>query len=229
MATMSQSASVASRDWRDKLRGGGPLGLAALLVILLGAAVGPLVSAPLILLWAWLARLPWRELGFVRPKSWAATVSLAVVGGALFKLALKALVMPLLGADPVNRAFHFLAHNPAALPGMLFAVIVSAGFGEEMFFRAYLFERLGKLLGGSAVAKAAIIVFTAALFGVVHLPVQGLDGAVQATIVGLVLGTFYAASGRIVPVMIAHASFDLAALAIIYFDVESKVAHALLR
>jgi hypothetical protein len=34
--------------------------------------------------------------------------------------------MPLLGGDPINRAYHFLAHNSVALPGLLLLVVVNA-------------------------------------------------------------------------------------------------------
>jgi hypothetical protein len=67
--------------------------------------------------------------------------------------------MPLLGADPVNATYHYLAGNPAALPGMLFSVVIGAGFGEETLFRGYLFERLRKLLDPSVWAKTAIVLF----------------------------------------------------------------------
>jgi hypothetical protein len=104
-------------------------------------------------------------------------------------------------------------------------MIVGAGFGEETVFRGYMFERLGKLFGHGAWAKTLIVLLTAGWFGAVHLPVQGLAGAEQATIVGLVFGTIFAVTGRIWLLMFAHAAFDLTALAIIYWNLESKVAH----
>ena len=107
---------------------------------------------------------------------------------------------------------------------MLFAVIVGAGFGEETLFRGYLFERLGKLLGSNAVAKTAIVLLTSAWFGVVHYPDQGVAGVQQATIVGLVFGTIFARTGRLPLLMVAHAAFDLTAVAIIYWDLERTVA-----
>jgi membrane protease YdiL (CAAX protease family) len=79
----------------------------------------------------------------------------------------------------MNRAYHSLAGNRAALAGMLFAVIVGAG----------------------------------------------LAGAQQATITGLVFGTIFAATGRLWMLMCAHAAFDLVALALIYWNLESDVAH----
>ena len=219
------SQLVAGHDWRDKLRGGGPLGILAILVVLAGGAVNPMIGAPLAVLWVWLSRTPWRAIGYVRPKSWAVAVPGAIIAGAFFKLLMKSVVMPLLGAPAVNAAFHYLAHNPPAAIEMIFVMVISAGWGEETFFRGYLFERLGKLFGSSAAAKAAIVVLTAVVFGAGHYFQQGVPGAVHATIVGLAFGTFFAVTGSLVPVMIAHAAFDLAALFIIYYDLESTVAH----
>lgn len=182
------------------------------------------LSAILVLVWARLSGTPWRELGYVRPQSWVGTVAIGIVFGAALKLVMKAIVMPLLGAPPVNEAFHFLAGNTAALPGMLFLIIVGAGFGEETVFRGYLFERFGKLFGDSVWARTLIVLLTSAWFGIIHYPVQGLAGAEQATIVGLVFGTIFAVRREIFLLMIAHVSFDLTALAIIYWDVETAVA-----
>jgi membrane protease YdiL (CAAX protease family) len=54
---------------------------------------------------------------------------------------MKAIVMPLFGAPAINPAYHFLAGNTAAIPWMLYAVILGAGFGEETIFRGWMFER----------------------------------------------------------------------------------------
>ena len=161
----------------------------------------------------------------MRPKSWARTLAVGVAFGVAFKLLMKAIVMPLLGADPINQAYHYLAGNTAALPAILFAVIVGAGFGEETVFRGYLFERLGKLLGPGVAAKIFIVVITAVWFGALHYPVQGLAGAQQATIGGLVFGTIFAVTGQLPMLIVAHAAFDVTAVAIIYWDIESEVAH----
>lgn len=183
------------------------------------------ISGILVLLWAWRSDTPWKEIGYVRPKSWPRTVAIGVALGVVFKLLMKAVVMPLLGADPINQAYHYLAGNTAALPAILFAVIVGAGFGEETVFRGFLFERFGKLFGPSVGATTLIVVITAFWFGALHYPVQGLAGAQQATIVGLVFGAIYAVTRRLPMLMIAHAAFDVTAVASIYWDIESEVAH----
>jgi membrane protease YdiL (CAAX protease family) len=138
---------------------------------------------------------------------------------------MKAIVMPLLGAPPINQAYHWVTGNPAALPGMLYLLIVVAGFGEETLYRGWMFERLGKLLGTSVWAKTSIIVLTSVVFALPHYLDQRMPGVEQALISGLVFGTIFAVTGRIFLLMVAHVAFDLAALALIYWDCEREVAH----
>jgi membrane protease YdiL (CAAX protease family) len=207
------------------LRGFGVPGILAFVVILLGNVVFVPLSALLVLLWTYWSHTPWRQIGFIHPKNWAATLAMGIAFGVAFKFLMKAIVMPLFGADPVNHAYHYLAGNRAAIPFALYALILGAGFGEETVFRGYLFERLGKLFGASIGAKALIVLITSLFFGLVHYTTQGLPGVEQATIVGLVLGTIFAVTAQIWFLMFAHAAFDLTAYAIIYWNLESRVAH----
>jgi membrane protease YdiL (CAAX protease family) len=207
------------------LRGFGPIGILAILIIAAGNMIVAPLSAILVLVWAKWSRTPWREIGYVRPQSWIGGLVVGVVFGIAFKLLMKMLVMPLLGAPPINPAYHYLAGNPSALPGALYAIIIGAGFGEETVFRGYLFERLGKILGSGIRAKTAIVLISAVWFGLAHYPIQGLAGVEQALIVGLVFGTIFAVTGRLWMLICAHAAFDLTALAIIYWNLESAVAH----
>jgi membrane protease YdiL (CAAX protease family) len=207
-----------------RLRGFGPLGLLAILLIVLTSVFKPL-SALLVLLWTWRSHTPWREIGYVRPKSWLGSLAVGLVFGCAFKLVMKVIVMPLLGAPAINPAYHYLVGNRAALPGIMFTMIVGAGFAEETIFRGYLFERLGKLFGTGAGAKVSIVLLTSALFVLGHYSNLGLPGVEQAMITGLVFGTIFAITGRIWMVMCAHAAFDLTAVAIIYWNIEADLAH----
>ena len=208
-----------------QLRGFGLLGIAAILAVLAGNFVLAPLSAVLALLWVYLSRTPWCDIGYVRPNSWITTVTVGIVFGVTLKLVMKAIVMPLLGAPPINQAFHYLAGNRAAIPGALWLMIVVAGFGEETLFRGYMFERLGKLFGSSIAAKTAIVLITSVIFGLLHYPFQRLPGAEQATITGLIFGTIFAITGRIWMLIFAHAAFDLTAYALIYWNLETSVAH----
>jgi membrane protease YdiL (CAAX protease family) len=182
-----------------------------------------------VLAWVQASETPWQDIGFVRPKSWLRTVAIGLLFGALFKLVMKAVVMPLLGAPPVNAPYHYIAGNAAALPYILFAVIIGAGFGEETVFRGFLFERLGKLLGTDWRAKMAIVVITTALFASAHYPDQGTPGVEQAVFAGLVFGGIYARTGELFMLMVAHAAFDVMAVALIYWNLELPVAHLFFR
>jgi uncharacterized protein len=207
------------------LRRFGPPGILAILAILAGNFLFSPLSAILVLVWVWLSRTPWREIGYVRPRSWISSLVVGVVFGIAFKFLMKAIVMPLLGAPPLNGAYHYLAGNTAALPGMILTLIIVAGFGEETVYRGWMFERLGKLLGSSLWARTLAVLVTSALFALPHYQDQGLPGVEQAIFTGTVFGTIFAVTGRIFLPMVLHAAFDLAALAMIYWEFESDVAH----
>jgi membrane protease YdiL (CAAX protease family) len=228
-AGAGNSGSPLTQDrFATELRGFGPLGTFAVLVIAAGQIVAPL-SAVLVLMWTRLSRTPWREIGYVRPKSWIGSIVVGITFGIALKFLMKAIVMPLLGADPINQAYHYLAGNLATLPAAVWTMIVVAGFGEETVFRGYMFERLGKLLGVSLFARIVIVLVTTALFGSLHYFEQGLAGAQQATLTGLTFGTIFAITGRIWMLMCAHAAFDLTAVAMIYWNLESRVAHLIFK
>lgn len=212
-----------------QLRGFGLVGIAALLLILAGTAITPPLGAVLVLVWTWQSATPWREIGYVRPASWIRTTAVGLVFGAAFKLVMKAIVLPLFGAPPINQAYHYLVGNRAAIPAALFTFIVGAGWGEETVYRGYLFERLRKLIGSGVGARTAIVLLTAALFAAVHYFGQGLPGVEQAAITGMVFGAIFAVTERIWTLMVAHAAFDLTAYALIYWNLESDVAHLLFR
>ena len=213
-----------------ELRGFGPLGLVAIAAILLmgNVFVAPMVVLPvgatLIVLWAWRSHTPWRAIGYVRPKSWILTIAVGVAFGVALKLVMKAIVMPLLGADPVNQTYHFLAGNRAILPAAIWGML-NAGFAEETLFRGFMFERLGKLFGRNAWTKTAIVLITTTWFALAHYADQGLAGTEQAAFTGLAFGTIVAVTGSVFLPMVAHAAFDLTALTIIYYDAEVAVAH----
>jgi membrane protease YdiL (CAAX protease family) len=211
------------------LREFGPFGMLAILVIAAGTLVSPLIGAALVLGWALRSHTPWCEIGYSRPRSWIGSAAIGFAFGSGFKLLMKTFVMPLLGAESINPAYHYLVGNAAALPGMVFAMIFVAGFGEETVFRGYLFERLGKLLGTGAMANLAILLLSTGVFALRHFPDQGFAGVQQAVFTGLGFGTIFAVTGRIWMLICAHAAFDLTALAIIYLNLESDLAHLVFR
>lgn len=218
-----------SDRFATELRGFGPIGILAILAIIfsgnvfVGKWLVPL-GAILVLLWVRWSHTPWREIGYVRPKSWIGSLVIGIFLGIALKIFMKAIVMPIFDADPINQAYHYLVGNNAMLPVAIWAMLM-AGFGEETVFRGWMFERLGKLFGSGWRAKTLIVAITSILFGLSHYAIQGLAGVEQATIFGIIFGSIFAITGRIFMLMVAHAVFDLTALAIIYWDLEYEVAH----
>jgi hypothetical protein len=189
---------------------------------------GNLLGAALVFLWVSLTRTPFASLGFVRPRSIARTIAFGIVGGVALKLLLKAAIMPALGFEAVNPAYRHVTGNPSALWRAMLLVVVGGGFGEETIWRGFLFDRL-RWFSGGRLGPAPIVLVTAAAFAAAHYADQGLPGVVQAVMTGLTLGAIYVRSGHIWAPMIVHATYDITALLIIYWDLESTVAHLLLR
>lgn len=228
-AECTNAMDVQTSDTAKRLRGFGPLGVLAILAILAGSMAGSVVSAVLVLAWARLSDTPLRNLGFKAPRCRIMTFVGGVAFGIVFKFGAKAIVMPLLGAPAINASYHYLAGNANALPWIVATVLVSAGLGEELFFRGYLFERLGTLFGPGKAALIGTVLLSTALFALAHYQGQGLPGVQQATMTGLVFGGIYAWRKQIWFLIAAHAAFDLTAIAIIYENWEEAVARLVFR
>ena len=213
------------RTFSGRLRGAGLLGWLSFLVVVAGSLVTAFLGALLAIGWAALSGTPWRDLGFVRPRNWALTIAAGVTLGIAFKLAMKSVVMPLLGAPPMNQTFQFLAGDRSAFHQLLPEILFAAGFGEEVLFRGYLFDRLGRFIGRGAMATVATVLITSVLFAAAHWVNQGTPGVQQGLVTGLVFGAIYARTRALPLLMIMHASFDLTAAWLIYHRLETTVAH----
>jgi membrane protease YdiL (CAAX protease family) len=173
--------------------------------------------------WTSTSQTSWREIGFVQPKSWVRTMIFGIVFGCALKFVLKAIVMPLLGADQINRTYQYLVGNSAGVVVMAVYTLV-ASVNEETVFRGFVFERLGKLLGPNLPSKIATVLLSSAWFAAVHYVEQGVTGVEQAAITGLAFGTIFAVTREIWIPIVAHAAYDLTAIAIIYWNIESTIA-----
>jgi len=98
-----------------ELRGFGPLGILALLVIAAGQIVEPL-SAVLVLVWTRLSHTPWREIDYARPKSWIGSLVVGIAFGIPFKFLMKAIVMPLLGGQSDQSGLPLPGRKPSWSP-----------------------------------------------------------------------------------------------------------------
>jgi membrane protease YdiL (CAAX protease family) len=73
------------------------------------------------------------------------------------------------------------------------------------------------------------VLITSILFSLAHYSVQGFPGSEQALITGMIFGTIYAVTGGLFMVMVTHVVFDVTALAMIYWNFETAVAHLIFK
>lgn len=84
---------------------------------------------------------------------------------------------------------------------------LSAGIGEELFFRLALPLLIASVTGSVVIAFAA----SAVIFGLIHA-YQGWKGIIATTFAGLFLTYVYLSSGSIIRPMILHVVIDVLAL-----------------
>ena len=189
----------------------------------------PPFGALAVLVWAQWSGTPWVALGFARPGSWLWTIVGGIALGAALKLFTKAVLLPLLGAPAANTTYPQVYANLALFMQLAVTTVIVGGIGEEIFWRGFLFERLGKVLGAGAGPTVAIVFITATAFALAHIWDQGVPGVEQAIVTGLAFGTLFAATGVLWPVMIAHATYDVLAAFLIYAGLESSVSHLIFK
>lgn len=105
--------------------------------------------------------------------------------------------------------------------GWLAIAWVSAGFGEEVFFRGYMINRVEALLPHAKWALPLAVIIPAVGFGVAHMYYQGFRGLVVTGMIGLAIGTLYLLYKRnIWPLIIAHGAVDTLAFTAMYLDLD---------
>lgn len=201
-------------------------------VLLLGQTAIPLAlsaftsaAAGVLVAWLWLRgdRAVAEAFNLARPASWsaalamAAAATVAIVAVLLAGSALTAAAG--MEAPETGGVMDLVRQSPLAL--VVWLVIVawgSAAFGEELLWRGFLMDRLGRLpgLGGRAVA---VVVIQAVLFGLPHI-YQGWSGVLITGTIGLIFGWMrLRANGNLWALIIAHGLVDTIMLTAGYFDV----------
>lgn len=200
-------------------------------VVMFGmTSVGLLVSvagsmaAALILAWLWLrndghAAEAWNLRA---PDNWLQTLLLAALGASLIVawFQVGAWIVGQLGvsAPDVVAVMDFVTESPLSL--LLWIVVVAifaAGFGEELLWRGFLFDRLQRLRGIGDKTWLVIII-QAVLFGLPHA-YQGMGGMLITGVVGLGLGWLRVrCGGNLWACIIAHAAVDILMMSVAYAD-----------
>ena len=125
-------------------------------------------------------------------------------------LASLAVVLSLLALIPgleseIEQRADFASKLPLDSMTTIVLLLIAVAIHEEVVFRALLLPYLRRLMGSwwSAGLLAALI------FGMLHVPAQGLLGGVQTFAIGAALVCCYLASRSLLAVTIAHFLFDL--------------------
>ncbi len=107
------------------------------------------------------------------------------------------------------RDLHFAAQNPLMSDAtwvtktLMTIRYLVAGFSEELFYRSYLNKRLDDLFGKPVWS----VLISAVAFGSVHM-YQGWHGVLVIGIDGLLLALLYRLTKNVLPLALAHATFN---------------------
>ena len=187
---------------------------------LLGAYSGPAtLITTLILLTIYMHKQgeKWASLGLRALPGAKAKLLLLPQAFLIFVAVLATIVLLTKGLESIG--LHFMSETPEGemerwgdIEGNLQQYLIlialswiSAGFGEEMFFRGFVITRLQTVFNGTKLASALAVLLAALLFGYVHFYYQGLTGLVNGGAIGLIFGTFFLLYKRnLWPLVLAH-------------------------
>jgi|HubBroStandDraft_5_1064220.scaffolds.fasta_scaffold98132_1 membrane protease YdiL (CAAX protease family) len=173
-------------------------------------------KTPYLLLFAWLSlwarKLRWRDVGLSVFRNWKTTLGWGVAAGLLleaFELFVsQPLLVRFLGKNPDLEDFRPLIGNLKLTVLFLALTWTLAAFGEEMVYRGYLMNRIADLFNRTRRAWLLSLVVVHVGFALAHA-YQGITGAIDEGLMGLLLGVIYLRTGRNLAVaIIAHGIGD---------------------
>jgi membrane protease YdiL (CAAX protease family) len=219
-------AAGPGRTWRDSMW----LALVEFLLVALifyadYRGLIPFSKTPELLLLGWISlhvrRLRWRDVGLTRYRSWPVTIAIGVVLGVLAEafqlLVTQPILARLIGKQPDLDLFRMLTGNVKMTALFIALSWTLAAFGEELFWRGYLMNRVADTCGRTPRAWVVSLVIVNMVFGVAH-GYQGWTGLIEEGISGLLLGWMYLRTGRNLWVpIIAHGLGDTIDMILIFF------------
>jgi len=165
----------------------------------------------------------WRAIGLGRPKSWWATILIAVVAAAIV------IAMGEFVTDPLAKALGLRSTNAAAtalgaMKGDIWTSLKGLGivwtfaaFGEEIGYRRYLLGRAADLGDRTTLAHWIGLFFVSILFGFGHY-YQGPAGVFTTGCDGFMIGAAYLLSGRNLWVaVLTHGLIDTTGIVLLFF------------
>ena len=215
LIALGTKAILANYIWKFA----GPVSLLIVLVLATiylrhrGESWGELGLRPRMTLKSWLLIPPQIILGVV---AILATGGLTAIGGDALGLWSTDTTMP-----GVEERWGDIRGNLPVYLLWLSLAWVSAGFGEELFFRAFLISRTERVFKGLPLGLFLAILTPALIFGFGHMYYQGVRGLVVTGLIGLVLGALYLLYKRnLWPLIIAHGMVDTLSFTALYLDAD---------
>lgn len=113
--------------------------------------------------------------------------------------------------------FEPIAHNQSLFFKYLLYTLISAGIGEEVLFRGFLFRQLNIILPNIKFKTISMVLISAILFSIPHL-YQGTSGLIVTFIFGLIFATIYVKTNyNLWVTILLHCSIDTFFLLLAYF------------
>jgi uncharacterized protein len=167
-----------------------------------------------------LRRQPWSAIGLSLPARLPRAIAIGAAAGVAMELLALLVTTPWIsaffGTEPDYSDLEFVKGNLKYLLIVLALSWTFAAFGEEICFRGFLMQRLARLFGDSRAAGITSLLLASVLFGWVHSE-QGVSGAVQEGLSGLLLGVLFLTTARNLAVpIVAHGVSNTVAFVLIY-------------
>jgi membrane protease YdiL (CAAX protease family) len=166
--------------------------------------------------------LTWRDVGLRKPQTWWKVLLLAALAALVISVAVNVLAGPFVerfaGRAASSARFESVRGNAIVLLGWLSVVWTLAAFGEEMFFRGYLMNRISDLAGGGRAGWISALLGSTLIFGAGHA-YQGLAGVIGTAEIGLLLGILYFMNQRNLWMnIVCHGLIDSVSLIALYLS-----------
>lgn len=192
-----------------------------------GGGVGIVTALGVATLFLWHQGSGWQQLGLTRPGDRPVFIraTLRTIAVILFGVTGVAIYMIALGAEAPDVSIILFVEGDTVqyLLMLVFVVWGTAAFGEEMFARGFMMNRLEIMFGRTRAPIQMALVAQALLFGLLHV-YQGWVGAVAGGLAALFLGIAYLRTGRnLWAPIIAHGTIDTVSITLIYFGIRLPI------
>ncbi len=162
------------------------------------------------------------EIGLKSDISFLKIIGIGLLLFAVLEPVLDFIVQPLVnkltGEIADYSTFQSIANNFPKYSKYFIYILISAGFGEEILFRGFLFRQFKIILPDFKLKTTIIVILSAILFSLPHL-YQGPSGLIMTFIFGLIFAVIYVKSNyNLWITIILHGLVDSMFITLAYYD-----------